>query len=528
MASAQGRCTNFDHCVLAERRTLVTLPDDAPFLCTVCRQPLNLPPVAPNTGIRLFALLGLLALVVVGGGTFAVMKLAHKAPDRSVPPPWLAARQAPKPPVLGPAPRPAAPAMVPETIVLRLSTAGGLAADLAERLVAAFLASTGNTHVTAPPAAESAAIRVTGMHGTRQDAVTIAAAGSTVAIADLGHNAADVALTARPITPAEHDSLSALGDLYDQAAEHLLAMDGIAIIVNRANPIGALTTGQVRDMLDGDVTRWPGHGGPGLDIHVLVPAARTIAGDLLDSTLMQSHAFAPAARTIAGGTALAAAVAADAGALGVVALPDMLGARALPIAAPGAAPVAPNRLTVATEEYPLARGMFLYAPTRTVNKLVPGFAAFALSPKGQAIVEQAGFVPLTLVAQPDPGPPSAPAGVRAMLSGADRISVDFRFRPDSPTLDNRARADIERLIEFVARAHISPRRLLLAGFADRPTEAESLDVSRWRIATVAAALAARGVKVGHSAAFGAASPVADGASEEGRVRNTRVEVFVLR
>jgi len=98
MPTAHGRCTNFDHCVLADRRTLVTLPDDAPFLCPACRQPLGVPPVAPNTGIRLFAWLCALALFIVGGGIVAVMALAHKPPDRSVPPPWQAAPRPPQPP----------------------------------------------------------------------------------------------------------------------------------------------------------------------------------------------------------------------------------------------------------------------------------------------------------------------------------------------------------------------------------------------------------------------------------------------
>jgi phosphate transport system substrate-binding protein len=49
---------------------------------------------------------------------------------------------------------------------------------------------------------------------------------------------------------------------------YLLARDGIAIIVNSANPINGLTKTQIRDIFSGTITNWSQLGGPDKDIHV--------------------------------------------------------------------------------------------------------------------------------------------------------------------------------------------------------------------------------------------------------------------
>jgi phosphate transport system substrate-binding protein len=49
---------------------------------------------------------------------------------------------------------------------------------------------------------------------------------------------------------------------------HILARDGIAIIVNPDNPVKGLTKIQIRDIFSGTITNWKQVGGPDKDIHV--------------------------------------------------------------------------------------------------------------------------------------------------------------------------------------------------------------------------------------------------------------------
>ncbi|MEJ0047943.1 MAG: substrate-binding domain-containing protein [Rhodospirillales bacterium] len=47
----------------------------------------------------------------------------------------------------------------------------------------------------------------------------------------------------------------------DASHEHVLALDGIAIIVNPANPVSALTKAQLHDIFDGSIKNWSQVGG---------------------------------------------------------------------------------------------------------------------------------------------------------------------------------------------------------------------------------------------------------------------------
>jgi hypothetical protein len=60
-----GRCPNFAGCLLAHRNELITLPDDAPFVCPECGLPLaGGKPVA----IQRIILGGIVLLVLMGAG----------------------------------------------------------------------------------------------------------------------------------------------------------------------------------------------------------------------------------------------------------------------------------------------------------------------------------------------------------------------------------------------------------------------------------------------------------------------------
>ena len=49
----------------------------------------------------------------------------------------------------------------------------------------------------------------------------------------------------RQVKPDEARSLSSLGDMRSPANEHVLGVDGIAIIVNKTNPLQSLTKEQI-------------------------------------------------------------------------------------------------------------------------------------------------------------------------------------------------------------------------------------------------------------------------------------------
>ncbi|HRJ36312.1 MAG TPA: hypothetical protein PK610_10010, partial [Flavobacteriales bacterium] len=53
---------------------------------------------------------------------------------------------------------------------------------------------------------------------------------------------------------------------------------------------------------------------------------------------------------------------------------------------------------IATEDYPLSRRLFLYSAAEQSNAWAAALIRFAHSPRGQAIVEQSGFIAQTVQA----------------------------------------------------------------------------------------------------------------------------------
>jgi phosphate transport system substrate-binding protein len=88
--------------------------------------------------------------------------------------------------------------------------------------------------------------------------VVIQGGGSSVGVKAANDGTVDIGAASRELTKDDPTLVT-----------HLLARDGIAIIVNPANPVKALTKTQVRDIFSGTITNWSQLGGPDKDIHVV-------------------------------------------------------------------------------------------------------------------------------------------------------------------------------------------------------------------------------------------------------------------
>ena len=95
----------------------------------------------------------------------------------------------------------------------------------------------------------------------------IAAEGSTTGIAAIIDGTAQIGMSSRRAKPAEVGAGSGKGV---NMKPTIVAYDGIAVIVNSANPLKSLTKKQVEQIFTGDVTDWSAVGGirrQDLDLH---------------------------------------------------------------------------------------------------------------------------------------------------------------------------------------------------------------------------------------------------------------------
>jgi phosphate transport system substrate-binding protein len=168
----------------------------------------------------------------------------------------------------------------------------------------------------------------------------------------------------------------------------LCAKDALSIYVNSGNPVRDLTLAQVRDLFTGRIRSWDAVGGEPTPIHVLVREPNSGTRAFLQEHVLQGDTFAAAARTIAGTSALADSVAADPQAIGFGGV--AYGANVTHCRIEGAS-ASPGDVRAGT--YPLSRYLYLYT-VDSPRGMAKRFVDYVLSPEGQRIVREVGYIPL--------------------------------------------------------------------------------------------------------------------------------------
>lgn len=356
--------------------------------------------------------------------------------------------------------------------------------------------------------------------------MTIAAHGSSTGFRALGEGRAELAAASRPVRDSEVAALAARGDLRSPDAEQVIAIDGLAVIVHPANPLRSLTLDQLAALFSGKLRNWRQVGGEDAPVRLYARDDRSGTFDTFDELVLapRGDALAATAQRFESNDRLAEAVRKDPRGIGFVGLASVGEARALAVSSGSAQALPPTPDGIATEDYPLARRLFLYRAPQDANPWTQALLDFAQSHEGQRIVEQVGFVGQNLRLVQVQADPRMPAAYRELARSARRLSVNFRFHEGSAQLDNKALRDLERVRDHVRE---SGAQLVLVGFGDAkddPARAELL--SRLRAETVRRALFRAGVTAVHTLGIGDDLPVADNRDPAGRLRNRRVEVWV--
>ena len=213
----------------------------------------------------------------------------------------------------------------------------------------------------------------------------IAAEGSTTGIAAITDGTAQIGMSSRRAKPTELSAASAKGVTMKPT---IVAYDGIAVVMNAANPVTVLTKRQVEQIFAGDITDWSAVGGnPG---PISIYTRNTSSGTYSDfkELAMKKRDYAGSSQKMAGNEQIVAEVAKNPSGIGYCGLAYM-NEPGVKVASIGGS--IPSKESVLAKKYPYARPTFYYTngePTGEAAK----FVDFTLSDEGQKIVEQVGFV----------------------------------------------------------------------------------------------------------------------------------------
>ncbi|MEX5689446.1 substrate-binding domain-containing protein [Pseudomonas silesiensis] len=414
--------------------------------------------------------------------------------------------------------------------VLRIQGSNTIGAALCPALVEGLMREQGlhKIHREAPDTANE--LRVVGetVQG-RRVAVDIAAHGSSTGFTALKNASADLAASSRPIKDSEREALQSLGDLKQPDAEQVIAIDGLAIILHPQNPLNQLDTEQLARIFSGEVSTWEALGGRGGPIHLYARDDQSGTYDTFNELVLagRGKTLSNTAKRFESSEQLSDAVSLDPQGIGFIGLPYVRQAKAVAIADGQSQAMLPLDSLIATEDYPLSRRLYFYLPPTGNNPWADALVAFTQGSQGQAIVAANGFIAQTVQAMAVTPNVLMPEGYQALSRHAQRLSVNFRFEEGSATLDNKARQDLSRVLDYIKQHGKTRRQVTLAGFGDAKSDPARADLlSKLRAMAVRRELVKSGVVLREVRGFGAEMPVAANSADEGRIRNRRVEVWV--
>ena len=425
---------------------------------------------------------------------------------------------------------------------LRFAGSNTIGAELVPELLKLYARTAGASDIREEKAGDEELVLRAGGKSTNFSAF-VASHGSATAVAALLKGGADIGMMSRPITSDEVASLAAtgFGEANRPGQEHVVALDGILVFVNKSNPVNELSLSDIAAIFSGAIADWSQvRGRPG---HIKIYARDNKSGtfDTFKTLVLKDRKLASTAARYESSEELSDAVAGDPDGIGFAGFAYLRSAKAVSINTDCGLSFAPTAFSVKTEEYPLSRRLFLHTSNHATNPEVGQFIEFALSAAAQRAVDAKGFVSLLPELSPNDyvakrlalpglnqGDPKLSSSFAQKAASGIRLSITFRFQSGRSELDSRAIRDINRLAEFVDSGKSRGRHIALLGFSDsRGTPARNATLARERAEQVAKTLRQRDVNPEIVAGYGAAAPVACNTSDEGLEKNRRVEVWLF-
>lgn len=224
-------------------------------------------------------------------------------------------------------------------------------------------------------------------------AVSVTGGGSGTGIAALLNGTTDICAASRKIE-AKEVKLAAKRGIVPKVT--VVARDGIAVIVNPANPVSELTIEQIGKIFTGATPRWDQVGGKAARIEVLSRDSSSGTYVFFQEKVLNKKDYSQKAKLMPATSAIVQSVISNKNAIGYVGLGYAVAAKGkikvLAVKADDSSPaVVPSEKTVKSGAYDISRPLHLYTngqPTGIVKK----FIDFCLSAEGQQIVRQTGYI----------------------------------------------------------------------------------------------------------------------------------------
>ena len=233
---------------------------------------------------------------------------------------------------------------------------------------------------TVLPIAELAAEEYLNSHP--NDDILVSGGGSSVGVQAVGEGTAAIGMASRDLKDAEKEK-------FPNLVQHVVARDGIAVIVYPENPVGALTASQVKSIYLGDITNWQEVGGEDMPIVVVGRDSASGTREFFHESVMNKEDFTQNQLEKNSNGAVKQTVSQTPGAIGYVSM-GYIDNTIRSVTIDGVEATIDN---VLAGTYPIARGLNMFT-NGPATGLAKEYLDFVLSSAGQNLVEEEGFVPV--------------------------------------------------------------------------------------------------------------------------------------
>lgn len=218
--------------------------------------------------------------------------------------------------------------------------------------------------------------------------ITISESGSGNGVKSLMNKACDIANMSRFMKDAEFKSCADKGI---RPVAHVVAFDGLAVIVNPKNPVKALSMQQISDIYTGKISNWKELGGE--DAKIVIVSRDTNSGtyETFNELVLKKAPVAKDAEYVGSNGQARTRVNTTKNAIAYVGL-GFADDSVKTLSVNG---ILPNAKSVSSGKYPIARPLFMFTDGYPkMGSDVYNFVTIHLSKEGREIVSDLGYIPV--------------------------------------------------------------------------------------------------------------------------------------
>ena len=222
--------------------------------------------------------------------------------------------------------------------------------------------------------------------------IQVTGGGSGTGIAALINGTTQICEASRPMKPEEKNNLKEQRKV--EAVEIPVALDALAVYLNKDNALEHLDMDQVARIFRGEITNWKEVGGKNAPIVLYGRENNSGTYVFFKEHVLKNADYAERYQALPGTAAVIDAVQKDSLGIGYGGIGYAKDVKTILIAKDaGSSPIAPTMENVLSNAYPLSRQLFWYTAGPPAASM-KNFVDWVLSPEGQKIVTDVGYYPL--------------------------------------------------------------------------------------------------------------------------------------